>query len=689
MSESPLISLTEAVSPISAEMVGKSKASSLAEMTAAPSSGVYVSCNDPESEGKTAIKHVTAAGVMTIVDPKTFNVRSAVHEYGGGAFCVGPHGDGVIFTDFPSHTVYWQPKGKEAVSLFPAESAALRLANFKVSEDETGMFLLAVMEDHTDPRPEKVQNSIVAVALDGSTKYRTLACGRDFYSSPCWDESSKRLAFVAWDHPNMPWDHTVLYVTNEIVGVLGDDTLPEASALTSTCKEDGFGVYTSEWFQGQLYFLYNETGWYNIYEWDTSEIKPLFPVEADFSEAKCGWILGCHNFVFIESSRTLVATYTPPPSSVNEDSSGSKVVFIDLDSRSVREFGRSCIPPHSISSLAFSESEGSLYFFGGSTSTPPAVWVWKKPGDEECVAIPVFDPASNLFDPEVWTALKSTMSDPKHVKFPSPTSCSGVGYAYGYYYAPTHISSETKPPLLVKAHGGPTARTSTVFRLDIQYWTTRGFAVLDVDYGGSTGYGRRYQKSLQRNWGILDIDDACNGAKYCVSQGLARADWLCIDGSSAGGYTTLAALVFRETFRAGASLYGIGDLNALAQETHKFESRYLDGLVGPYPEMKEVYDERCPINFVDKLSCPVILLQGDEDKIVPPNQAEQLFEALSAKRLPTVLVIYKGEQHGFRKPSNLCHALRSEYYFFCNVFRIKPQPEGDFQGIEIGSRIEV
>ncbi|GAX12435.1 hypothetical protein FisN_2Hh267 [Fistulifera solaris] len=686
-----MISLTDDISPISADMVGKAKASSLAEMMAAPTVGVYVSCNDPESQGKTAIQHVTAAGAVTLVDPKLYNVRSAVHEYGGGAFCVGPHGDGVIFTDFPSHVVYWLSKEKEAVQIFPAAAtkSACRLADFKVVEGAIDVFLLAVMEDHSDPT--NVQNSIVAVALDGTAKYRTLACGKDFYSSPCWDDSSQRLAFVAWDHPNMPWDHSVLYVTKESIDPSTSDQVPDAQPVTSTCHNDSFGVYSPAWFQGKLFFLYNQSGWYNIYKWEanTNGLKCLYPIDADFSEAKCGWMLGCHNFVFMGDKRMLVANYAPPPDSGNDDSSGSRLVFIDLMSGSVREYGRSCLPPHSISSLAYSDSEQALYFFGGSTSAPPAVWVWKTPGVDDSVAVPVFDPASDLFDADVWTHLKTAMSTPKHIKFPSPSSCNGLGYAYGHYYPPSLSSPEAKPPLLVKAHGGPTARTSTTFRLDIQYWTTRGFAVLDVDYGGSTGYGRAYQKSLRGNWGILDIDDACNGAKYCVSKGLAREDWLCIDGSSAGGYSTLAALVFRDTFRAGASLYGIGDLNALAQETHKFESRYLDGLIGPYPEMKHVYDERCPINFVDNLTCPVILLQGGEDKVVPPNQAEQMFEALSTKNLPTTLVIYKGEQHGFRKPENVSHALSSEYYFFCRVFGIQPQSEGAFHEIPIGSRIEL
>jgi dipeptidyl aminopeptidase/acylaminoacyl peptidase len=223
----------------------------------------------------------------------------------------------------------------------------------------------------------------------------------------------------------------------------------------------------------------------------------------------------------------------------------------------------------------------------------------------------------------------------------------------------------------------------------LQFWTSRGFAILDVDYGGSTGYGKDYLKSLQGKWGIVDVNDVCNGAKFCVDQGWVNGKWLCIDGGSAGGYTTLAALTFTNVMAAGASLYGVADLSALAADTHKFESRYLDGLVGPYPEQKAIYDERCPLNFTDQLNCPVLLLQGDEDKIVPPNQAEIMFDALIAKGIPSTLVMYKGEQHGFRKASNIRHALNSEYHFFCQVFGIEPQLEEGFDGIKMGERLDI
>jgi dipeptidyl aminopeptidase/acylaminoacyl peptidase len=258
-----------------------------------------------------------------------------------------------------------------------------------------------------------------------------------------------------------------------------------------------------------------------------------------------------------------------------------------------------------------------------------------------------------------------------------------------YLHSALQADPEFAPPLLVKAHGGPTARRSTTFRLDVQFWTSRGLAVLDVDYGGSTGYNKAYRQSLLGKWGLLDVDDVKHAALYCVLQKKANANWICIDGRSAGGYTTLAAFTFTNTFRAGASLFGIGDLSLLADETHKFESRYLEGLIGPYPEGKEMFDTRCPILHLDQLTCPAILLQGDEDKVVPPSQAETMYAALRKKGLPSTLILYKGEQHGFRQSNHISHALLSEYSFFCQTFGFELQQEGDFKGIKIGERVEI
>jgi dienelactone hydrolase len=691
------LSLTEKPSPITSDTVSLAGVSFSDVQSGAAGGRLYFGCSDPAKKGLTAVQSLSLTDPTPVQhSDNAHNSRSAVHEYGGGAFCVGPAGEGVIYTDFPSHTVYWKKDTEtDALQIFPAAGATspCRMANFFLVESTATTvlaepFLIAVMEDHTAVSPDKIVNSIVSLSLDGAATIETLASGKDFYSSPVLDVDTARLAYVAWMHPNMPWDRTTLYSQQ-----LDPATWQIAAAAPKAVHGHDVGgglvsVYAPQWYNGQLYFLSDETGYYNLYQWDdgTDSFPPLYPQQADFSSARCGWTLGCKCFTFLENG-TLVSVYTPPTSSTNEpDSSeiGSRIVLIDTETGSLQEFGRSCLPPTSIDSVT--ATGNTLYFLGGSTTTPTGIWCWERPGDSTCVAKELFSSLKNDDLPK----LQQSMSEPQAIQFPS--DC-GVGHAFGYFYPPCNLAKDLPasflPPLLVKAHGGPTARTSTTFRLDIAFWTSRGFALLDVDYGGSSGYGKDYQQSLQGKWGLVDVDDVCKGAQYCVEQGWANPDWLCIDGRSAGGYTTLAALAFQDVFLAGASLYGIGDLSALYAGTHKFESRYMDGLIGPYPEKKSVYDERCPINYTEKLNCPVILLQGDEDKVVPPDQAETMFEVLTAKGLPSALVIYKGEQHGFRKSENIRHALLSEYNFFCETFGIEAQPEANFEGIEIGKRLEV
>jgi dipeptidyl aminopeptidase/acylaminoacyl peptidase len=263
------------------------------------------------------------------------------------------------------------------------------------------------------------------------------------------------------------------------------------------------------------------------------------------------------------------------------------------------------------------------------------------------------------------------LSTPKKIQFPT----AGNQSAHGFYYPPKNRDTvgpaNEKPPLIVMSHGGPTSSTSTSLRLSIQYWTSRGIAVLDVDYRGSSGYGRAYRDALKGQWGIADVDDCANGALYLVAQGKVDGNRLAITGGSAGGYTTLCALTFRHTFKAGASHYGISDLEALAKDTHKFESRYLDGLIGPYPARRDLYVERSPIHFIDRLACPMILFQGLEDKVVPPNQAEKMLEAVRAKGLPVAYLTFEGEQHGFRKAENIKRVLEAELYFYSKIFKFE------------------
>jgi dipeptidyl aminopeptidase/acylaminoacyl peptidase len=385
-------------------------------------------------------------------------------------------------------------------------------------------------------------------------------------------------------------------------------------------------------------------------------------METDFGGAAPGWVLGQQGFDFLADGR-LVAQYQKDGKSVLIVAS----VTGDGAATDIKEYGMDDGLPMKFGGVVGNDNN-ELFFLGGSPSTPSSVYKWSLDGKAPAQ---ILGCSSTLSFPD------DAISIPKQIEFPTT-----LGTAYGYYYPPKNggfqCTSEEAPPLLVKAHGGPTACTGTSFSPSIQFWTSRGFAVLDVDYGGSTGYGRDYRRRLRKSWGIVDIDDVCAGAQYLVEQGLADGDRLCIDGGSAGGYTTLGALAFRDVFKAGCSLYGIGDLTALAGDTHKFESRYLDGLVGPYPEDEAIYKERSPIESVDTLSCPILLLQGEEDKVVPPNQAKMMHEALLKKGIPTCLKIYEGEQHGFRAAENIENAMDSELAFYGRVF-----------GIDVPNAIEI
>jgi len=280
-----------------------------------------------------------------------------------------------------------------------------------------------------------------------------------------------------------------------------------------------------------------------------------------------------------------------------------------------------------------------------------------------------FETLRRANDLEVFPAY---FSIPRPIEFPTEAGLT----AHGFFYPPQNPDyrgpDNEKPPLIVKSHGGPTAAASTALALSIQYWTSRGFAVLDVNYGGSSGYGRAYRERLSGQWGIVDVDDCVNGARHLVGRGEVDPNRLAIRGGSAGGYTTLCALTFRNTFTAGASLYGVSDLEALAKDTHKFESRYLDRLIGPYPERRDLYLERSPIHFTERLNCPMILFQGLEDRVVPPNQSEKMFEAVRAKKLPVAYLTFEGEQHGFRKAENIKRVLKAELYFYSKIFGFQP-----------------
>ena len=579
------------------------------------------------------------------VVPPEVNIRTRVHEYGGKALTFGKTSDQVIFSDYTGQNLCTLVDGK--VRSITQGDNRFRYADGVFSDDAD--ILYCVREDHEKPAPINVVNEVVSVNVKNGAM-KVLATGKDFYAAPRVSPDGKKVAYVNWNHPNMPWDATELRVVD-----LEDSDSSETDQHSLIAGADGdTSILQPLWHpkSGDLYYISDQSGFYNIYRAGTEE--SVLPMNADYGGSAPGWTLGQQGFSFLPDGR-IAAQYRKDGKSVLIVA----VVTSDGPAQEIVEYGMEDGLPMTFGGVIASPSN-DLYFMAGSPSTPTSVYKWNldKKGPAEVLACS----SSLSFSQDV-------ISIPKQVEFPTT-----LGTAFGYYYPPKNdafqCTTEKAPPLLVKAHGGPTACTGIAFNAGIQYWTSRGFAVLDVDYGGSTGYGRDYRRRLRKSWGIVDIDDVCAGAKYLVDQGLADGDRLCIDGGSAGGYTTLGALAFRDVFKAGCSLYGIGDLTALAGDTHKFESRYLDGLVGPYPEDKAIYEERSPINSVDTLSCPILILQGEEDKVVPPNQARMMHDALLKKGIPTCLKIYEGEQHGFRKAENIEDSLDSELAFYGRVFGI-------------------
>jgi dipeptidyl aminopeptidase/acylaminoacyl peptidase len=586
----------------------------------------------PKEMGRQVLVKRSADGTISDVTPAPFNVRTRVHEYGGGSYTVS---NGTIyFANFADQKVYWQSQGSAPVRLTGAE--AYFFADGVVDEARDQMY--AVREDHTKEGQEAV-NTLVAMALEDG-KSSVLAGGYDFYSSPRLSGDGKKLAWLSWRHPNMPWDGTELWTAE----FKADGNLSQP-VLVAGGKEES--IFQPEWSPGGvLHFISDRTGWWNLYAWQNGEIKPLCPKSAEFGLPQ--WVFGMATYGFADET-TLICSYVE----------NGELILAKLDTKTGN---LTPIPVEYKPQGNLRVGKGfAVYSGGSSTKFGALVRLDLATGKEE-----ILRRSTELQIDEGYLSIPETM------EFPTEESLT----AFAFYYAPKNKDFSApegeKPPVIVVCHGGPTGSTSTTLNLSVQYWTSRGFGVLDVNYGGSTGYGRVYRERLNRNWGVVDIDDCVNGAKYLVEQGKADANRLAIRGGSAGGYTTLAALTFRDVFRAGASYFGVSDLEALARDTHKFESRYLDNIVGAYPAENQVYFDRSPINFTEKLNCPLILFQGLEDKIVPPNQAEMMYEALKKKGIPVAYVPYEGEQHGFRQAKNIKRSLDAEFYFYSKVFGYEP-----------------
>lgn len=594
----------------------------------------------PAEEGRVVLVRRTADGAVADVTPEPFCVRSRAHEYGGGAFLVT--GGRVYFVNDIDQRIYTHACGQPPTPLTP--EGPYRYADLIM--DASRERLICVRESHTTAG--EPGHELVAVRLSDGT-VETLASGHDFYSSPVLNRERRLIAWLTWDHPFMPWDETELWVAE----IAGDGRL--------TAKRKVAGGYGNSIFQpawsptGGLFFAADPRGWWNLYRWDGDRAWCVLKKEAEFGRPQ--WQFGMRTFG-IDADGRLVTAYC--------EEGVWRLGLIDPSSQVLE---RLPFEHTDITSLAVSGRRA--LFIGSSPHRRSEVVLVNLDTGAAQVLRTSLDVKIDLDD----------ISDPRPVEFPT----SGGKTAHGFFYPPRNRRfrgpADELPPLIVMGHGGPTSATGTGFSLNVQYWTTRGFAVLDVNYRGSTGYGRSYREQLAGQWGVADVEDCVAGARYLASGGRVDPQRLIIRGSSAGGYTTLAALTFTDLFRAGASYYGVADLETLVQDTHKFESHYLDWLVGPYPKRRELYLERSPIHHVEKLSCPVIFFQGLEDRVVPPNQAESMVAALRAKGLPVAYLTFAGERHGFRHASTIRRTAEAELYFYGKVLGFVPA--GEIEPVQI------
>ncbi len=568
-----------------------------------------------------------------------FNVRTKVHEYGGGAYLV--HGGSVIFSNFDDQRLYRHDPGAEPVALTPATDGRHRYADGRVTPD--GGFVVCVRERH---EADEVINELVSIPAAGGQP-QILTGGRDFYAAPRISPDGATIAWLSWNLPWMPWDGCELWVADLAVGGIS-----EARKVAGADGEES--VVQPEWSpSGVLHFISDRTGWWNLYRERDGAAEALHPAEMEFGWPI--WQFGTACFGFLDDGR-VACSWT--------DRGVQHVGILDPETRELVPLDL----PHTALDYPTLHAEGSqIVFIGGGPDIA-----------EQVVSLDLGSRAVEVLREGADLGLPAAMfSAPESIEFPTEHDLT----AFAHFYPPASAEfvgpSTERPPLIVMSHGGPTSESTAVFDPSIQFFTSRGFAVVDVNYGGSTGYGRAYRRRLNGNWGVVDTMDCINAARYLVDRGAVDGDRLIITGGSAGGYTTLCALTFHDVFAVGASYYGISDLEPFATgDTHKFESRYEHILVGPYPERLDLYRARSPIHSVDLISRPMILLQGDEDEVVPPSQSEVMVDALVSKGIPHAYLLFEGEQHGFRRAETIAAALEAEVSFYAQIL-----------GFELGDEI--
>lgn len=591
----------------------------------------------PENAGRQTLVRL-CAGAETPEDltPPETNVRDRVHEYGGGAYLVDR---GVAwYSDFADGRLHRRDPDGSVRPISP--SGPFRYADLVL--DRTRDRLICVREDHTTDTPATVVNELVALPAEGGDPV-VLVAGSDFYANPRVSPDGRRLAWLSWEHPNLPWDETSLWIgTFDGSGAIADPV--------RVAGEPGESVVQPRWSPGGvLHFVAERSGWWNLHRFVEGEsggrVEPVAAMAAELAHPQ--WVFRLSSWTFVGERRVVAAAR-----SGGRDS----IVVIDTESGAVDQPG---LP---FTEVEYVEAAGErVVFVGASPHRPPAVVHYQVEGDWEALTSPSGPPID-----------RTLISAGRPVEFPT----TGERTAHGIFYPP-HLPGVAGlpgelPPLIVMSHGGPTASAYTGQSLGVQLLTTRGYAVLDVDYGGSAGYGRAYRKRLEGTWGVVDVDDCEAGARWLAEQHLVDPERLAIEGGSASGYTTLAALAFRDTFRAGICHFGIGDLETFVTTTHKFESRYIDSLIGPYPERADLYRERSPLRHLEGFSAPALITQGMEDKVVPVEQGRQIVDALRATGLPVASIFFPGEDHGYRQAPNIIRAFEAQLSFLGQVFGFTP-----------------
>lgn len=594
----------------------------------------------PSEDGRSALMCRPMKGDIVELLP-SWNVRTRVHEYGGGAW-VRSRGT-VFFSDFGSQRLFVEEPGNALRPITPEAPSpgSMRYADIDVSPE--GDWIVCVREQHKSLHT--VVNDIVILPADGSLAPRSLVCGHDFFAFPRISPNGRWLAWTSWDHPRMPWVGTDLWVAEIVGGELGSPRHVAGGV--------GESVFQPEWVSSDaLCFISDRTRWGNLYVWhvaDTHAGMPVFPMEAEFGRPQ--WVFGLRRYAPVGDERLLVTW----------SRDGYDHVGV-LDTR--RNQLETWDVGYSAVSAVASDGLDTVALVGGSPTGGFELAVGRLGSELEVLRRTIDVPPDAAF-----------VSVPRHIEF----TTSGGASAFAFFYAPKHpefLPAEgEKPPLIVTSHGGPTSSATCVLALAVQFWTSRGFAVIDVDYRGSTGYGRDYTESLEGEWGRADVEDCIQAARHLARLGDVDEARMVIRGQSASGLTALSALVFHDAFSAGASYYGVGDLEGLARDTHKFESRYLDTLIGPYPKRADLYRERSPLAHAEQLRTPVIFFQGMQDVVVPPSQAEALVEVLRRKGVPYAYLKFQNEHHGFRQADTIRRCLEAELYFYSRTLGFDPADE--------------